>query len=173
MIDPLPDLALRSALALLFAASAVAKLRDVDGFAAAVAGYRILPARLARPASLALLASEFALAAVLLWSAQRTAAGLAAAALLGLYAFAVAVNLVRGRRHIDCGCGGPGGRQAISGPLAARNALLAAAALALAAPVAARPWVWLDSLTLLAAVSVGACLYAATNALLARRSEPR
>jgi len=173
VIDPLPDLALRSALALLFAASAFAKLRDVDGFAAAVAGYRILPARLARPAALSFLALELALAPALLSPPLRAAAGLAAAALLGLYAFAIAVNLVRGRRHIDCGCSGPDGRQAISGPLAARNALLASAALALAAPVAARPWLWLDSLTLLAAVSVSACLYAATNALLARPLEPR
>ncbi|MGH7288377.1 MAG: MauE/DoxX family redox-associated membrane protein [Myxococcota bacterium] len=173
MIDPLPDLALRSALALLFAASAFAKLRDVDGFAAAVAGYRILPARLARAAALVFLALELTLVAALLSPPLRAAAGLGAAALLGLYAFAIAVNLVRGRRHIDCGCSGPGGRQAISGPLAARNALLASAALALALPVAARPWVWLDSLTLIAVVSVSACLYAATNALLACRLEPR
>jgi len=196
LIDPVVDLALRASLALLFATSALAKLRDLDGFAAAVAGYELLPRWLARPASRAFVALELALAAALSLPSLRVlaslgfaslrgtrplahpepealAAALGGASLLALYAFAIAVNLARGRRHIDCGCGGPAGRQAISGPLVLRNALLALAALALCLPVAARPFRALDFLTLLAAVAASAFLYAAANALLLRPWAPR
>ena len=40
-------------------------------------------------------------------------AAAAAALLLALYAGAIGVNLARGRRDIDCGCGGPASRQPI------------------------------------------------------------
>lgn len=173
MIDPVVALALRAALALLLAAGALAKLRDLRGFAAAVAGYRLLPAALARPAAAAFVAGELALAAGLWLPPLREASALGAAGLLTLYGVAIAANLARGRRDIDCGCGGPLGRQTLSEGLVVRNLLLAAAALAAALPVAARPLVWLDALTLAASVAAAATLYAAASALLARPWVPR
>jgi hypothetical protein len=94
-------------------------------------------------------------------------AALGAAALLALYTAAIGVNLARGRRDVDCGCAGPGGRQTLQGGLVARNALLAAAALAAAAPVGARGLGAVDAITIAGAVLAAAALYAASQHLLA------
>jgi hypothetical protein len=167
-LDPALALVLRAGLALLFAATALAKLRDLAGFAAAVAGYRLLPERLARAAALGFVAVELVLAAGLCVPALHAFASLGAAALLVVYAAAIAWNLARGRRDIDCGCGGPFGRQTLSEGLVLRNLVLAAAALASALPEAERALGWLDLVTVLAALVCGALLLAAANALRAR-----
>jgi hypothetical protein len=166
MMDPVIGLALRALVAGLLGSAALAKLRDLRGFAAAVAGYRLLPGALAGPAAAAFVAAELALT-VALWTPLRVEAALGAAALLALYALAIAVNLARGRRDIDCGCGGPLGRQSLSEGLVLRNLLWTAAALACALPEAPRALAWLDAVTLGAAVAAGAALHAAAGALLA------
>lgn len=170
-MDPVIALGLRTGLALLLGSAALAKLRDPGGFAAAVAGYRLLPGALAGPAAAGFVAAEIALAAGL-WLA-RTPAAFGAAALLALYAGAIGVNLARGRRDIDCGCGGPFGRQTLSPALVLRNLGMAGAALACALPVAPRALAWLDALTLVAALAAGAALYTAVNLLLAKPAVPR
>jgi hypothetical protein len=167
-LDPVLDLTIRAGLALLFASTALTKLRDLGGFTAAVAGYRLLPERLARGAALGFVAAELALAAGLLVPALRAPASLGAAGLLVVYAAAIAWNLARGRRDIDCGCGGPFGKQTLSEGLVLRNLALAAAALASTLPVAERALGWLDLWTVLAALACGALLFAAANALRAR-----
>ena len=55
-----------------------------------------------------------------------------AAALLGLYGLAMAINLGRGRDTIDCGCHGFSGRQRMAGWMVLRNLLLATVAAVLA-----------------------------------------
>jgi hypothetical protein len=171
-MDPVVGLALRALVTLLLGGAALAKLRDLRAFAAAVAGYRLLPTALAAPAATAFVAAELALAAAL-WSPLRAAAALGAAALLALYAAAIAVNLARGRRDIDCGCGGPLGRQTLSEGLVLRNLVWTGAALACALPEAPRALAWLDLVTLGAAVAAGAALHAAASALLARPAAAR
>ncbi len=168
MIDPVWSLALRSVLALLLVSTAVAKLRDLGGFSATLAGYRLLPAALARPVATGLVAAELALALGLWLPSLRALCALGIAVLLSLYGLAITINLVRGRRDIDCGCGGPFGRQTLSEALLLRNALLVGAALASALPVAPRALGWLDLWTLVAVVAATALLYSAANALLAR-----
>jgi hypothetical protein len=170
-MDPVIALALRAGLTLLLAGAALAKLRDLHGFAAAVAGYRLLPAKLARPAAAGFVGAEAALAAGL-WLAPAPAA-YGAAALLALYAAAIGVNLARGRRDIDCGCGGPLGRQALSETLVLRNLVLAGAALACALPLAPRALAWLDAVTLGAAVASLAALYVASGVAFARAGAAR
>jgi Methylamine utilisation protein MauE len=167
VIDPVASVLLRVLLGVLFASAALAKLRDLRGFATAVAGYRLLPKILAGPAAAGFVAAELALASALWLPSLRAAAAIGAASLLTLYAFAVALNLLRGRRDIDCGCGGPFGRQRLSEGLVLRNLGLAAAALACALPVAPRALSWLDAVTLAAAVAAASALYAATEVLLA------
>jgi hypothetical protein len=171
-MDPVVGLVLRALLTGLLGGAALAKLRDPRGFASAVAGYRLLPAALAAPASAAFVAGELSIAAAL-WTPLRAEAALGAAALLALYAAAIAVNLARGRREIDCGCGGPFGKQALSEALVLRNLAWAGAALASSLPEAARALAWLDLVTLAAAVSAGAALHAAASALLARPAASR
>lgn len=170
-MDPVIALALRTGLALLLGGTALAKLRDPRGFAAAVAGYRLLPAALAGPAAALFVAAELALAAGL-WIAPAPAAS-GAAALLALYALAIGVNLARGRRDIDCGCGGPFGRQALSEALVLRNLVLAGAALAAGLPVAPRALGWLDALTLGASLAAAVALHVASTLLLAKPAVPR
>jgi hypothetical protein len=78
------------------------------------------------------------------------------------------VNLLRGRRDLDCGCMGPGARGGkIGGALLARNAVLIAAALACLPPPGPRALVWLDFVTVPFAVAVLALLYAAVERVVA------
>jgi uncharacterized membrane protein YphA (DoxX/SURF4 family) len=165
-MDPAVQLIVRGALALLFGWAAAHKLRDVAGFRAALEGYDLLARRWAVPAGALLIASEVGVAAGLLLPRVAPLAALAGAALLVLYAVAIAVNLRRGRRDIDCGCGGPAGRQTISGGLVVRNGVLALAALGSAAPAHARSLTWVDGPTIVAAVATVALLYTAVDGLL-------
>jgi hypothetical protein len=165
-MDPAVQLIVRGALALLFGWAAAHKLRDVAGFRAALEGYDLLARRWAVPAGALLIASEVGVAAGLLLPRVAPLAALAGAALLVLYAVAIAVNLRRGRRDIDCGCGGPAGRQTISGGLVVRNGVLALAALGSAAPAHARSLTWVDGPTIVAALATVALLYTAVDGLL-------
>jgi hypothetical protein len=166
-MDPTIDATLRLGLALLLGAAATHKLRDLARFGAVLAAYRLLPAALVRPAAALVPAGELAVAAAL-GGARGGAGGVAAAALFVTYAGAIAVNLARGRRHIDCGCGGPHARRPIGGWLVARNLLLAAAALAAAAPVRPRGLVWLDGLTIGGALAALAAVWLAADRLAAQ-----
>lgn len=166
-IDPVVGASLCGSFALLFAVAGAHKLRAPAAFAGTLAGYRLLPAGLERPASLLLPALECLVAVGLLVPDTRAPASMAGATLLSGYAAAMAINLLRGRRHLDCGCLGPRGGGEISTALVARNALMA---LALAATGAGR-WSaysmrWLDFGTVLGAVCAAALLYAAANGLI-------
>jgi hypothetical protein len=165
-IDPATDAALRASLAVLFTAAASHKVREPRRFRATVAEYRLLPGPLVTPAALALVGGEIGVATALVLPAWRTVGLLGAAALLALYGGAIAVNLARGRRDLDCGCAGPAVRRPISGWLVARNALLAAIALAGLVPPASRPLVWVDALTILGSTAALAALYGAVDRML-------
>jgi len=162
-VDPAIDLMIRAALALLFAVAATHKLRDMTTFRGTFADYRLLPDVAAR----AVPAGEAAVALLLVAPATSALGKAAAVALLVAYAAAIGVNLARGRRHIDCGCGGPHARRPIGPGLVVRNTLLAGVALAALAPVYERPLVWVDGLTISGAVLALAALYVAADRLMA------
>jgi hypothetical protein len=164
-MDPVLDLTFRAGLALLFAVAALHKLRDPRGFTATLADYRLLPDGIAGVAGIMLVGTELAVVVALVIDRRAGLAG--AAALLVLYAGAMAINLVRGRRHIDCGCAGPAARRSISGPLVGRNVILAALALAALAPVVPRQLLWIDGVTIVAATVALAACWAAMDRLLA------
>jgi hypothetical protein len=156
---------LRLGFAGLFGVAAAHKLSDLAVFRAALAAYHLLPTRLVPSGAFALVAAELSAAILCLLGRGRPAGG-AAAALLGLYAAAIAINLARGRRHIDCGCRGPSARQPISAWLVARNLALGVAALALAVPTTPRALTLVDGMTVLGAVASLAALYGALDRLL-------
>jgi len=164
-MDPVLDLTFRAALALLFAVAALHKVRDPRGFTATLADYRLLPEGIAGAAGMVLVGAELAVVAALVIDRRAGLAG--AAALLVLYGGAMAVNLARGRRHIDCGCAGPAARRSIGGPLVARNAILATLALAALLPVVPRQLLWIDGITIAAATVALAACWAAMDRLLA------
>jgi hypothetical protein len=174
-LDPAVAAALRAGLALLFAAAALHKARDPRAFRDALAAYRVLPPAAAGAAAAAVVAAELAAAALLVAALPgagdgawlRRAGGLLAAALLAVYGAAIAANLARGRRDLDCGCLGPAGRQPLSGWLVARNAALAAAALALLLPVSTRALLWPDALTVAGATLLAALVWTAAHQALA------
>jgi hypothetical protein len=166
-VDPALAWLLRGGLATLFASAAAHKLRDLASFRTALADYELLPRAGVALAALLLPAVEAGTAVGLCIPAFAPWAGLTAAALLALYGGAMAINLARGRRHIDCGCAGPARRRALGAALVWRNGALAVAALASALPAAPRPLLWVDGLTIGAGLAVLALLYAALDGLLA------
>ena len=166
-MDPVVDVTIRIGLGLLLGAAAAHKLRDLAAFRATLADYRLLPSWLTPFASRALVAIEGTTAVALLVPGLGRAGSAAAALLLATYAAAVAINLLRGRRHIDCGCFGPAARRPIHGGLVARNLLLVAGALVGLGPLAARPFLWLDAVTVSGALGTLAALHLALDQMMA------
>jgi hypothetical protein len=164
-LDPALGALARLVLAAVLLAAARHKLADRARFRAALAGYGLLPARGVRPAAAILPIAELALALALLAPRLGAAPPLAVAALLALYGAAIAVNLARGRRALDCGCGAR--PRPLGWGLVARNAALVALALAAALPAQARALGWLDAWTIAAGAATLALLHAAADALLA------
>jgi uncharacterized membrane protein YphA (DoxX/SURF4 family) len=167
-IDPVPASVLALALAALWAASGVHKLRDPQGFARALAAYELVPQRGVDIVARALPLIEITVAMGLLLPVSRQAAALVSALLLGLYTLAIAINLRRGRRALDCGCLGFGRRSTISMTLLWRNAALVLASLAAGLlPRTVRALDWIDLFTVAFAVAAAALLYAAAEGLAA------
>ncbi|MBK6739310.1 MAG: methylamine utilization protein MauE [Haliea sp.] len=144
-------------LAFIFLRAAWHKVADTRRFIAQLGAYRLLPGPVLPLLAAGFILLEVYLAATLPLPGWRSSA-LLAAALLGIYALAMGINLARDRRDLDCGCGGPAGdAQAISWALVVRNCFLATLALIAALPVAARTWSALDVGTALLA-GIAACL---------------
>ncbi len=151
--------------ALILLLAAIDKLRDLDLFAVVVEQYRLLPRGVGRLVAVVVPVAEIVAAVMLLWPAARVAGAVLACTLLLGFAAAMAINLLRNRRDIACGCGGLGGTQSLSWPLVARNGVLALLALAGAGEGAARAFTWLDLVTVLGATLALLALYSAFTQL--------
>ncbi len=164
-VDPLVRQGLLLGGALLFGFAALHKLREPAAFREALGDYALLPRRavapLARLTPLVELALALALAGGLPWS------GAAGAALLSLYSGAIAINLLRGRRGIDCGCGGAGGPRPLGVSLLVRNGAVAGALLLASAPATPRALGELDLVLLALGTTTLVLLYAAVDLALA------
>jgi hypothetical protein len=124
LVNPDAAVAIRTLIALVFLAAAIGKMRHWTIFAGVVANYRLLPQALVAPATYALPPMEAAIGAASatgLWAPWSAAA---AALLLTVFAWAMTVNLLRGRRHIDCGCFQGTLKQPLRWILVIRNTLL-------------------------------------------------
>ena len=167
MIDPAVGALLAGAYARLFASAALHKLLDLERFAGVFRAYAVAPPALARVSYLLPLL-ELTVAAGLLAAGSRHGAAAAGAALLAAYAAALAINLGRGRRDLNCGCGGPNDRRPIATWMVWRNLALAACLAAMLMPPAPRPMQLADALTIGAGTAVLALIYMSVDALLAR-----
>lgn len=160
--------------ALLLGAAAWRKLSDFGTFSAVMADYQIVPGALLRPTGVVIAAVEAALAVLWLaapWYADAAnAAGIGTAALMAGYGAAIAVNLVRGRSWIDCGCGG--GEQLTWG-LVARNAVLAGLAIATLTVRSLGSPDWADVAVAVPVLGLATLLYLAIGALLANSAAMR
>lgn len=132
LAEPALHTASWATLAAVFALALPGKLRDFAAFAATVANYRIVPAGASPAVAAAVVAGELAVVAGLVLPASRAAAAGLAMVLLVIFTVAIAVNLLRGRRTIDCGCFRSLIRERLGWSHVARNLLLVAAALQVA-----------------------------------------
>ncbi len=162
--DPVTVGAMVGALALIRFAAAWHKVSERDVFVGALQAYRLLPPGAAPALARVLPGIEIGLGIGILLPAGRQAALLAAAALLAVYAAAMTINLLRGRREIDCGCGGEG--HPLSWGLVGRNLVLIGIALLISGPTRERDLEWLDMVTLLGGVLAFYALYLLIDELL-------
>jgi hypothetical protein len=155
-------LAVRVGLACIFATAAAGKLRHLTVFEGVLANYRLLPGWAVAPVHVLLPLAEVAVAIGLLTAPRLGAPG--AALLLLAFAAAMAINLKRGRRDIDCGCHQSTLRQRLRWTLVGRNGVLVLLALLVAALPSAQwsPSAWLTGAG--AGVALFA-LYSAMNSL--------
>jgi hypothetical protein len=166
-IDPAISWTIALSVAALFAVAVAHKVQDWTTFREVVRNYQLLPRRLVPLVAAAAIALELAATLLVLIAATRPIGALLAAGLLTGYATAMAINLARGRIHLDCGCLGLGQRQAVRWWMVARNLLLAALALLAGLPVLGRELTMLDAVTMIGTTATLAILYTAQSTLAA------
>lgn len=127
--EPLLTWALRAFLALLFATTALSKLQNLEEFYGVVRNFRVIPDGASRVVAFVLPIVELAVAAGLLIRPLTIPAAITGAAMLIGFGVVIAINVIRGRTSIDCGCMRQGMKQPISWVLVLRNAVLALSAL--------------------------------------------
>ncbi len=151
--------------ALIFAAALRHKVQSWARFKASFAAYRLVPERLVTPVAVVLAGLEG-------WVVLGCLAGLPAALLTGgglffVYGVAMAINLFRGRRFIDCGCGDE--PTPLGAGLLVRNLVLVGLATAAAGGVPDMRSAGLEVLVALLGAGVAYGIYAAIDQLLANR----
>lgn len=125
ILDPTAELGIRIAAGLFFLWAGIAKLQDWTRFRAALADYHLLPRFAITPAALAVPAVELGVAATLPCAALGPWPALAGTGLLLLFACAMAINLLRDRRDIACGCSFGAKDGGLHWSLVARNVVAA------------------------------------------------
>ena len=169
MLDPLILKLVSIGFGLLFLLAAVQKLTLIYKFRATLSAYELLPGALIAPVSISVPIIEALLGAAWLLAIQPAFVALASAVLLASYTSAIAINLLRGRRTIDCGCGGTEQKQAISEWLIFRNGILLFFAYAVITNVQTRELGWLDWIVVLLATATGCLFYNIVNQLLVNK----
>ena len=166
MADPTYGYLIIAGMALLLASAGFHKLRGLGRFMELFAAYRLIPESLARRTAWVIPWLELAAAAGLLWTSTRRASVVFAMIVLLAYAAALSVNLLRGRRDLDCGCGAAHERRAIAAWMVWRNLLLAAVLGIALLPWSPRALGLTDFLTFAGGLIVLATLYVAVDRLL-------
>ncbi len=174
MLDPLIVKAISIGLGLMFLLASYHKLSNRVEFRVTLLEYQLLPEGLVSPVSLIIPIVELLLGVswLLSWYGQSMTA-LGSAALLGIYAVAISINLYRGRVHFDCGCSFGGkdeNEQYLSGGLVIRNVILMILALTTLIPALTRSLGFGDYATLAAVLLAASLLFAATNQLISNRA---
>jgi hypothetical protein len=152
---------------LVFLWGALAKWRERELFAAAMENYELIPAVAVPTASLALILAEGLIGLLLFLPGLRPWPQFAGVALLLVVTCAVAINLLRGRDHISCGCGGVSGEQTLSWGLVIRNLLFAAVLGVAASSAGSRALGSVDHLVIVLGAALLVGIYAAASQLIA------
>jgi len=170
MLDPLIVRLVSVGFSLLFLLAAADKLTSFQKFKVTLADYQLLPQALHGVAARLIPLVEIGLGISWLLSVPSSYVSVASAVLLYVYMVAISINLMRGRSHIDCGCGfsrsvASKSSHQLSFGLVFRNLILVAVALATLMPATDRQLGMLDFVILVMAVMTGIFLYAAANQL--------
>lgn len=169
VFDPAINLIAALVLSYVFVLAGLHKCRAPAEFATTLANYKILPDGLNRQAVYLIPVVEIMTGVALLIPATARTAAFSAGMLLCIYIAAIAVNLLRGRRNIDCGCGGPAQKQTISEWMIARNGLLLFLAFTAGSQIEARTLLWFDWLVIIPATVMGCLFYNIINQLLVNK----
>lgn len=167
LADPVLGRGCGAAVAIILLTAAWQKLTDLGVFRATVELYELLPAVLVPAFALLYPLAEVGGAAVLLGWADGPALALPLA-VLALATGGIALNVLRGRTDLECGCGGDR-HPRLSWALVARNGLLMGAVLIAGLQENTRDLVWIDYLSVAALTLALSGLYAAANQLLANQ----
>jgi hypothetical protein len=107
--------------ALVLTVSAAHQLAHIERTSKAIDGYQLLPRFLLPLVALGLPCTEFVAAVGLVVPATQRAGAVLGFVLLSIVTTAVVINLLRGRRDIDCGCVWRRASPGLSWPLVVRN----------------------------------------------------
>jgi hypothetical protein len=171
ILDPFITLTAQYCLALLMFAGGMHKSADVGRFAVAISAYRIVPACLERPVAMLLITIEVVLGASLVVPRAKEHAALVTACLLALYFVAIAVNILGGRRQLNCACSFHGRATPVSGFHLLRNAILILLAVVGSMPHSSRIVCWVDGVQITASVLCLALIYLSADSLLANSGD--
>ena len=172
-LDPAVNALVIACAALLFAAAAIHKFRDLRRFAEIFTAYGLLPLAVSAPLAPVVPVLETLVAVGLLLDTSRAAAAGAGIVLLLAYAAAIAFNLMRGRRDLACGCGGPDDRRPIAGWMIWRNILIAGLLGSIMLPAAARALDPTDLVTIGGGTAACALVYLCLDRLLSNSGRTR
>lgn len=168
-MDPVYKMVVVFGLCLLLTSAASHKVLNRSVFYNQLSAYGLLPLPMLGLAVLVLPLVELSLATALLIPFLRDFALVGAALLLDFYAAIMLISILRGRRNIDCGCGGSEGATPISYGHVARNLLLSGLALWMTGATAARSLSFADWLLIALMTLAFAACYEAANQLMANR----
>lgn len=105
----------------LFLSSAYSKLSNKNYFIKSIKEYQLLPLFLVKPAAFLIAVTEVFSGIMILIPKTHEVALFFMVLLLLSYSSAIGINLLRGRKYLDCGCNGQDNRTPISVSLLARN----------------------------------------------------
>jgi hypothetical protein len=114
-----------AAFGLMFLLDAADKALHFTRFTTSLSAYELLPAGMTCATAIALGLAGFLVGAALLGAIAVVQAAAGGSALLLLFAAGMAINLARGRKDLECGCGTAASGQRLQWRLVARNVVLA------------------------------------------------
>jgi uncharacterized membrane protein YphA (DoxX/SURF4 family) len=168
-LDPVIPVTCSLILSYVFVVASFHKWQNMSEFRQTLSDYRVVPERLLSLFIYSIPALEMITGVALLIPIGSGLAAIFASVLLFVYMFAIGINLLKGRRSIDCGCGGTEQRQNISEWLLLRNGLLLFLAYCVTASVQVRELFWFDWTVVFLAAVVGCLFYNIINQLLVNK----
>ncbi|HET8580136.1 MAG TPA: MauE/DoxX family redox-associated membrane protein [Nitrospiraceae bacterium] len=126
---------------LLLSAGILKVLKGRLHFVDVVKGYELLPLPAVRVVARCLPWTEMVVGLCLLLGVLMSVSALLASGIFLLFAGAVTINLLRGRRHIACGCFGSTADEGLNWSIVVRNTILASVSLLMAGTASPLAWI--------------------------------